>query len=111
MKDYGPQLYANLGHGVGASLIIQAGWISWGIIGNSINAVLLDRVGRKWLMGELKITRISSRSSLTRDLVVGMVGCAVSLLLEIVMVALYQDSNNRAGNSAAVFFLFLHIGL
>ncbi|KXS97125.1 hypothetical protein AC578_2902 [Pseudocercospora eumusae] len=48
--DYGPQLYANPGHGVSASLIIQAGWISWGIIGNSINAILIDKVGRKWLM-------------------------------------------------------------
>lgn len=41
----------------------------------------------------------------------GMVGCAVSLLLEIVMLALYQHTDNRGGNSAAVFFLFLHIGL
>lgn len=41
----------------------------------------------------------------------GMIGCAVSLLLEIIMLALYQHTNNRGGNSAAVFFLFLHIGL
>lgn len=41
----------------------------------------------------------------------GMVGCAMSLLLEIIMLALYQQSGDRAGNSAAVFFLFLHIGL
>lgn len=40
-----------------------------------------------------------------------MIGCAIALLLEIIMLALYQDTDNRGGNSAAVFFLFLHIGL
>lgn len=50
MTDYGPIIYSNLGFDTANSLIIQAGWITWGIIGNFINALLLDRAGRKWLM-------------------------------------------------------------
>ncbi|RVX70435.1 hypothetical protein B0A52_05934 [Exophiala mesophila] len=92
INNYGPLLYSNLGFSTADSLIIQAGWITWGIIGNFINAVLLDKVGRKWLMTG------------------GMIGCAIALLLEIIMLALYQDTDNHGGNSAAVFFLFLHIG-
>lgn len=46
---------------------------------------------------------------LTRVLVFGLAGCAVALLLEAIMLAKYQGSNNRGGIGAAVFFLFLHI--
>lgn len=72
-------------------LLITAGWISVGVVANYGNALLLDRVGR------------------VRLLVVGLVGCAVALLLEAVTLAKYQGSDNRGGIGAAVFFLFLHI--
>jgi hypothetical protein len=52
MPDYGPLLYSKLGFSTADSLIVQAGWITWGVIGNFINALLLDRVGRKWLMSK-----------------------------------------------------------
>ncbi|KAK5057651.1 hypothetical protein LTR84_011652 [Exophiala bonariae] len=108
INNYGPLLYKNLGFSTANALIIQAGWITWGIIGNFINAVLLDRVGRKWLMSTVSSKILMARGD--TDMTGGMVGCAVSLLLEIIMLALYQDTGDRAGNSAAVFFLFLHIG-
>lgn len=113
MTDYGPLLYRNLGFSTTNALIIQAGWITFGIFGNFLNAVLLDRVGRKWLMSTVSLhsTEFICSTDDEQCTAGGMVGCAMSLTLEIIMLALYQQSGDRAGNSAAVFFLFLHIGL
>ncbi|KAL1625891.1 hypothetical protein SLS56_007130 [Neofusicoccum ribis] len=91
INNYGPSLYASIGFGSRDQLLLQAGWISVGIIGNFVNALLLDHAGRKYVM------------------VTGLGGTAVALLGEAVMLALYQGSGNAAGISAAVFFLFLHI--
>jgi sugar porter (SP) family MFS transporter len=91
INNYGPSLYAALGHGPAASLALSAGWLTEGLVCNAINAVLLDYVGRKWLM------------------VTGLFGCAVSLLGVSIMVALYGGTNNTGGNSAGVFFLYLHL--
>ncbi|KAF7548430.1 hypothetical protein G7Z17_g7062 [Cylindrodendrum hubeiense] len=88
INNYGPFLYSKLGYGPKDQLLLQAGWISWGPIGNLINALLLDKLGRKTIMA----------------------GTAVALLGEIIMLAVFGDSDNRAATSAAVFFLFLHIG-
>jgi hypothetical protein len=45
-QDYGPLLYANLGFDTVRQLIIQAGWISFSPIGNAVNALIVDKVGR-----------------------------------------------------------------
>jgi MFS family permease len=58
---------------------------------NIINAFLLDRVGRKLLM------------------IIGLCGCVVALVLEMIMLALYEGTRNKAGNAAGVFFLFFHL--
>ncbi|VUC26575.1 unnamed protein product [Clonostachys rosea] len=91
INNYGPSLYAALGHGTSASLALSAGWLTEGLVCNAINAVLLDYVGRKWLM------------------VTGLIGCAISLLGVSIMVALYGGTTNTGGNSAGVFFLYLHL--
>lgn len=39
----------------------------------------------------------------------GLVGCAISLLGAGIMVALYGGTDNKPGNSAGVFFLYLHL--
>ena len=91
VANYGPSIYASLGYGPSQRLLISCGWITEGLFANVINAFLLDRVGRRWL------------------LTIGLGGCAVALLGEIIMVALFQGTKNNAGNSAAVFFLFLHL--
>lgn len=39
-------LYANLGFNTVRQLIIQAGWISVSPVGNFINAMVVDKVGR-----------------------------------------------------------------
>ncbi len=43
--------------------------------------------------------------------VFGLAGTAVALLGELIKPALFGDFTNRAALGAAVFFLFLHIGL
>ncbi|KAF5566693.1 sugar transporter [Fusarium phyllophilum] len=91
INNYGPSLYAALGHGASASLALSAGWLTEGLVCNAINAVLLDYVGRKWLM------------------VTGLIGCAISLLGVSIMVAVYGGTTNKAGDSAGVFFLYLHL--
>ncbi|CEI59934.1 hypothetical protein FVEN_g8262 [Fusarium venenatum] len=91
INNYGPSLYVALGHGGSDSLALSAGWLTEGLVCNAINAILLDHVGRKWLM------------------TVGLIGCAVSLLGVGVMVALYGGTNSKGGNGAGVFFLYLHL--
>ncbi|EMT72276.1 Putative quinate permease [Fusarium odoratissimum] len=91
INNYGPSLYAALGHGASASLALSAGWLPEGLVCNAINAVLLDYAGRKWLM------------------VTGLIGCAILLLGVSIMVALYGGTTNKGGNSAGVFFLYLHL--
>ncbi|KAL4780340.1 major facilitator superfamily domain-containing protein [Aspergillus varians] len=91
INNYGPTLYNSLGHGPAASLALSAGWLTEGLVCNIFNAILLDYVGRKWLM------------------TTGLVGCAVALLGAAVTVALYSGTDNKPGNAAGVFFLYLHL--
>ena len=91
LNNYGPSLYKSLGHTDAQSLALAAGWLTEGIVCNIFNAILLDFVGRKWLM------------------TTGLVGCAVSLIGLSIMVALFGGTDNKAGNSAGVFFLYLHL--
>ncbi|KAI4869542.1 sugar transporter family protein [Hypoxylon rubiginosum] len=92
IANYGSILYTSLGFGGKDQLLLTAGWISFGPPLNFINALLMDRVGRKNLM------------------VFGLTGVAVSLLLECITNGLYGIGDNHAGQKAAIFFIFLHIG-
>lgn len=91
INNYGPSLYKSLGYSGADDLILSGGWLVLGFFANIANAILLDRVGRKWLMAA------------------GFAGCCVALIGEIVMLALFEGTSNRGGNIAAVFFLFLHL--
>lgn len=91
INNYGPTLYASLGYGSGDTLLLSAGWITEGLFGNILNAFLLDRVGRKSL------------------LMIGVGGCVAALIGECICLALFEGTANKAGNSAAVFFLYLHL--
>ncbi|KAL4875014.1 general substrate transporter [Aspergillus karnatakaensis] len=93
INNYGPTLYASLGYGPANTLLLSAGWITEGLFANVLNAFLLDRVGRKWLM------------------TTGLAGCVVALVGECICLALFQGTSNKAGNSAAVFFLYLHLAM
>lgn len=91
INNYGPTLYENLGYGPANRILLSAGWITEGLFANMLNAFLLDRVGRKWLM------------------TAGLAGCVVALVGECIMLALFGGAGSKAGNSAAVFFLYLHL--
>lgn len=58
---------------------------------NWINAILLDRVGRKPII------------------IYGLIGCIVMMCIETAMVAEYAGTDNRAGNAMGVLFLFLFV--
>ncbi|KAL2823394.1 general substrate transporter [Aspergillus cavernicola] len=93
INNSGPTLYASLGYGDGDTLLLSAGWITEGLFANMLNAFLLDRVGRKWLM------------------TAGLAGCVAALVRECICLALFEGTSNKAGNSAAVFFLYLHLAI
>ncbi|KAK9382852.1 general substrate transporter [Kockiozyma suomiensis] len=91
INNYGPTLYADLGFDSANSLIIQGGWITVSIIGNSINALTIDWMGRK------------------KQLLIGLTGCALALVGECVALSTYERTGGRAASIAAVVFLFLHV--
>jgi hypothetical protein len=59
-QDYGPLLYKNLGFDTVRQLIIQAGWISFSPIGNGLNALIVDKVGRVKMLGKLNLIILTS---------------------------------------------------
>ncbi|KAK5046457.1 hypothetical protein LTR84_008260 [Exophiala bonariae] len=62
-----------------------------GIIGCALVPWLLDRLGR------------------TRIMLIGLIGCACSLICFTAMVATFGGTDNRVGNGMGVFFLFLFV--
>jgi MFS family permease len=95
----GPTIYAALGYDTLYQLIFQCGWISVGIIGNLIGALIMDWTGRKPL------------------LILGVSGCCVALILEAAMVSSFAEAaTNKAGlrmgvAAAYLFLLVYSIGI
>ncbi|OQV08812.1 hypothetical protein CLAIMM_13028 isoform 2 [Cladophialophora immunda] len=52
INNYGPSLYASLGFDTVNTLLIQAGWITVCPVGNWINALVVDKVGRTRLLSK-----------------------------------------------------------
>ncbi|KIX99383.1 uncharacterized protein Z520_04959 [Fonsecaea multimorphosa CBS 102226] len=93
INNYGPMLYKNLGFDTVQQLIIQAGWISVSPFGNAINALFVDKVGR------------------VKMLILGMSGCVLALVGEVITLSQFQEHGGQGSASAAVFFLFLHVAI
>lgn len=91
INNYGPSLYAGLGYGTTETLLIQSCWITTIVFGNIINAMALDKFGRRLL------------------LVLGFTGCAGALIGESVSVARYQTTGDHSAAVAAIFFLFFEV--
>ncbi|KAK7208416.1 MFS transporter [Myxozyma melibiosi] len=91
INNYGPTLYADLGFSSANSLIIQGGWITLSVIGNSVNALTIDWLGRK------------------KQLLIGLAGCTLALIGECVSLSTYERTGGRGASIAAVVFLFLHV--
>lgn len=99
MRIIGPTIYAALGFDTLYQLIFQCGWITVGIIGNLIGALIMDWTGRKPL------------------LFAGVAGCCICLILEAAMVASFaEEATNQAGlrmgvAAAYLFLLIYSIGI
>ncbi|KAH0840760.1 hypothetical protein AYO21_00590 [Fonsecaea monophora] len=93
INNYGPMLYANLGFDTVRQLIIQAGWISVSPFGNGLNALIVDRVGR------------------VKMLLIGLSGCVLVLVGEVITLSQFEKHGGNGAASAAVFFLFMHVAV
>ncbi|KAH6972089.1 general substrate transporter [Ilyonectria sp. MPI-CAGE-AT-0026] len=81
-------LVTGLGFSTSDSLLLSAGWITWGCVGNFANAWFLDRLGR------------------VRSLLIGISGCIVFVIIEAAIVANYGSSTNKSALAAGVAMLF-----
>lgn len=90
---YNPILYAGLGYGSVMQLVLTGCWANITIIGNTICAFIVDRMGR--VLG-LKIGWIGN--------VVAMIGICASL-------AQYEKTGSQGAAIAGVFFLYVQIAM
>ncbi|KAJ5738508.1 hypothetical protein N7493_001663 [Penicillium malachiteum] len=80
-----------LGESGSVPLLLSGIYVTIGALGNYVNSLLIDRVGRKPLF------------------IIGLSGMMVSLIFEAALWAQYAGSANHPGLSAALFFIFLHL--
>ncbi|RFU25999.1 hypothetical protein B7463_g10334, partial [Scytalidium lignicola] len=92
INNYGPLLYKRLGYDTVLQLLIQSCWITVCPLGNVFNALVVDRIGR------------------VRLLIFGFTGTTIALIGECITVSIFQRTQDTKVASAAVFFLFFHIG-
>lgn len=91
VNNYQILLYNNLGLFGSKPLLLYACYNSWAAFMNWVNAMMLDRWGR------------------IRIMVVGLIGCSLSLCGFSAMVAQFAGSANKVGNGFGVFFLYLFV--
>ncbi|KAF4308695.1 hypothetical protein GTA08_BOTSDO03736 [Botryosphaeria dothidea] len=91
IANYGVLLYASLGMADFMPLLLSALWVTLSFSGNIFTAFFIDRIGRRLF------------------LLVGLGGLTMTLILECITQALYLDTGNKPGLSAAVFLIFLFI--
>jgi sugar porter (SP) family MFS transporter len=91
MTNYGVLIYASLGLGGSIPLLLNACWTSFTLIGNTWTAFYVDRVGRRTCM------------------LIGSIGCTVSVICLCALTAQYLGADNIAGLRGAVFFVFFFI--
>ncbi|VUC25612.1 unnamed protein product [Clonostachys rosea] len=89
--NYSVIIYQGLGFSGHVPLLLSGIYTTIGALGNYVNALLADRIGRKPLF------------------IIGLGGCLVSLIFETALDSFYLGSDNEAGLRAALFFLFLHL--
>ncbi|KAM0323529.1 hypothetical protein ACHAQA_008810 [Verticillium albo-atrum] len=91
VNNYQILLYNNLGLYNSVPLLLYACYNSWAAFMNWVNAMMLDRWGR------------------IRIMVIGLIGCSLSLSGFAAMVAEFAGGSNRVGNGFGVFFLYLFV--
>ncbi|KAK3717672.1 hypothetical protein LTR37_005739 [Vermiconidia calcicola] len=91
VNNYQVLLYNNLGLYGWLPLLLYGIYTSWAAFLNWVNAIMLDKFGRRPVI------------------IYGLAGCVVMMCLETAMVAEYAGTDNRAGNAMGVLFLFLFV--
>ncbi|KAH0839199.1 putative MFS sugar transporter [Fonsecaea pedrosoi] len=110
--NYGSQLYKSLGFNTLEQLLLSCGWITFSPFGNWFNGLVVDRVGRVRML-RTQSHPLSPYESLEYRLIVtviGIIGCVLCLVGEVITLAQLDKGENKAATNAAVFFLFLFVG-
>ncbi|KAJ5537812.1 hypothetical protein N7494_007291 [Penicillium frequentans] len=81
-------LVDGLGFSASNALLLSAGWITLGCLGNFVNAAFLDRLGR------------------IRSLLIGISGCVTFVIIEAAIDKNYGTSENKPALAAGVAMLF-----
>lgn len=89
IANYGVILYQSLGMGGYIPLLLSSLWVTSTFPGNIFCAFFVERFGRRKFM------------------LIGLSGILVSLICETALQAEYLGTSNRAGQNAAIFFIFL----
>lgn len=89
IANYGILLYISLGMTGYMPLLLTSLWVTSTLPGNLFCAFYVERFGRRKFM------------------LIGLSGILVSLVCEIALQATYLGTTNRAGQNAAIFFIFL----
>jgi hypothetical protein len=90
-RVYNPILYGSLGYGVPMQLVFTGIWAIWTIIGNTICAFTIDRMGR------------------TLALKIGWIGNAAAMIGIVVSLAMFEKTQSRSAAISAIFFLYVQI--
>lgn len=91
VNNYQVLLYNSLGLYGALPLLLYACFDTWASVMNFINSLILDRFGR------------------IRILAIGVIGCALSIVLEAAMVGKYAGTDNKVGNGFGVLFLYVFV--
>lgn len=91
VNNYQVMLYNSLGLYDSIPLLLYACYDSWAAFMNFVNTLMLDRWGR------------------IRIMLIGMIGCSLSLSGFSAMVAEFSGTSNKIGNGFGVFFLYLFV--
>lgn len=91
IANYAVIMFTNLGLSGSTPLLLLALWVSISLFGNIITALFIDRFGRRGFM------------------LIGVGGILVSLICETILQARFNGTDNRAGQRAAIFFIYLFI--
>lgn len=89
-------------------LLIYAVYVVVAISMNFVNAVLLDKVGRKKLLREYPSINVAQSLLMWFVIVIGLVWTGVSLFALTLLEWRYNSSPNKAGNAAAILFIMLY---
>ncbi|KAG8158452.1 hypothetical protein KVR01_011574 [Diaporthe batatas] len=91
INNYQVLLYNGLGLYGSVPLLLYAVWDSWAAFMNYMNSLWLDKFGR------------------IPTMVVGQIGCAISVAGFTACLARYGSTDNKIGNGFDVFFLYLFV--